>query len=157
MIGNRRSSPWESVFFLNGGLTKIRTYGVLTSVRHDGTGRGGGRGDASSAGAQGAAREADCPPRLRSRRNPDITCFRIWSADLQSAFSHTLKGGAALPRRPELGRSSSFALPDRKFHLISHVFSQFQPISVPSPQKKAPMQTITHPAGSRGDNTPPRR
>jgi len=26
--------------------------------------------------------------------------------------SHTLNGGAALPRRPELGRSSSFALPD---------------------------------------------
>jgi hypothetical protein len=37
-------------------LTRIRDYGVIASVRHEGAGRGGNRAAASGAGPAGAAR-----------------------------------------------------------------------------------------------------
>jgi hypothetical protein len=53
----------------------------------------------------------------RLQRHPLREPPRDWRADILAAVvgprlsGHTLSGRAALPRRPELGRSSSFALP----------------------------------------------
>ena len=48
----------------------------------------------------------------RLQRQPIRELPRDWRAQILAAAADSPKGRAALPRRPELGRSSSFALPD---------------------------------------------
>jgi len=58
---------------------------------------------------------ADFEKQLQSQPMRELP--RDWRAEILAAAAprpsgHTMNGRAALPRRPELGRSSSFALPD---------------------------------------------
>jgi len=63
---------------------------------------------------------------------------------------HTLNGRAALPRRPELGRSSSFALPDYEIYGLAAAFCLFPAAFPASAQDKSAASLFPDPVVATG-------